>query len=427
MSETTDPTLRSFVDVDPDSDFPIQNLPYGVFTPQPGEPPRVGVAIGEYVLDLAVLEERGLFEGTELRGRRPFSQPALNDFMALGPAAWREARAQISRLLRDDIPTLRDNTALRDSALVLASEVELHLPCTIPDFTDFYTSRPHAAAVSRIFRGPDADVPPQFDHLPIAYHGRGSSVVISGTEVRRPLGQRRNADGPEFGPTAKLDFELELGCVVGRGNEIGHPVSIRRVPNLLFGVVLLNDWSARDLQQWEYQPLGPFTGKNFATSISPWIVPFEALQPFACAPPDHVTPPLPYLASNTAYGYDIRVEAHLHPAEHDTGVPISTTTFAHQHWTFAQMAAHHTVAGCNLRTGDLLGSGTISGEEPGTQGCLLELTRDGTSPIDVCGMPRGYLEDHDTVILRAACIGQNYRVGFGECRGTIRPATVTLP
>ena len=426
MRSTTDPTLRSFLSVPPESPFPIQNLPYGVFRPEPGVRPRVGVAIGEWVLDLAVLEERGFFGGPELAGRRVFGQATLNAFMALGPAAWHEAREQISRLLRHDVAVLRDDAALRDQALVAMEAAEMLLPSAIGDYTDFYASREHAANVGRLFRGPDAALPPSFPHTPIGYHGRAGSVIVSGTDIRRPQGPSRGPSdgGPAFGPTRELDFELEVGWFIGRGNELGRPIPIQRAPNQVFGFVLVNDWSARDLQQWEYQPLGPFLGKNFATTISPWVVPTAALEPFRCEGPPHEAEPLPYLRAKGPQAYDLHLQVALQTPQMDTPQVITRTNLRHLYWSPVQLLAHHTVGGCNLRPGDLLATGTVSGPTPDSLGCLLDLTRRGENPLILpSGERRVFLEDGDTIILTGWCEGPDYRLGFGECRGRIQPAS----
>jgi fumarylacetoacetase len=424
VRSSTDPTLRSFIEVDPESPFSIQNLPYGVFRPAPDAAPRVGVAIGECVLDLSVLEERGFFGQPELQGRRVFAQPALNALMALGPAAWRAAREQISRLLRHDVATLRDDVALRDQALVLAGEVELCLPCAIGAFTDFYASRDHALNVSRIFRGPDATLPAAYLHLPIGYNGRASSVVVSGTEIRRPRGVvRADAEAPPtYAPSGELDFELEVGCLIGRGNAWGEPIAMARVPNQIFGLVLLNDWSARDIQAFEYQPLGPFLGKAFATTISPWVVTMEALAPFRCDGPAQDLPPLPHLQAKGPQAYDLHLEAALHVADGESPQTICRTNFKSMYWSLAQMVVHHASGGCNLQPGDLLGSGTVSGTTPDSRGCLLERTQRGAEPLTLDGgAERVFLADGDTVILDGWCQGDGHRVGFGPCRGTILP------
>jgi fumarylacetoacetase len=437
MGATSEPPMRSFLEVSAESPFSIQNLPYGVFRPVPGAPPRVGVAIGDWVLDLAVLERRGLLVVERASARQPagdeppdtvFDQPALNRFMRLGRGAWQQVRGRITRLLSAGEPTLRDDADLRKAALHPRAAVQLELPCAIGDYTDFYASRAHAENAGRIFRGPAAALPPNWLHLPIAYHGRSSSIVVSGTGICRPCGQFREegAGAPECGPTRELDFELEVGLLIGPGNPLGHPLSVQEAAAQIFGFVLVNDWSARDIQQWEYVPLGPFLGKNFATTVSPWVVPAEALEPFRRPLPAQEPPPPTYLrppAGEVLRTYDIEVEVALQPARADAAAVISRTNYAELYWSPEQMLAHHTVGGCNLRPGDLLASGTVSGRGPGAQGCLLELTERARRPLRLPGgETRGFLEDGDTVILSGWCTGPDYRVGFGECRGTIRPA-----
>ncbi|HKZ69169.1 MAG TPA: fumarylacetoacetase [Anaerolineales bacterium] len=436
---TPSPTLRSFIPTSPDSHFPIQNLPYGVFRSRGGEA-RVGVAIGEMVLDLTILESEGFFNGPSLVGKRVFNpapggvnQPSLNAFMALGRAAWREARAIISRLLSADEPTLRDNFALRDRGLIPQSEVEMLLPVEIGDYTDFYSSREHATNVGMMFRGPENALPPNWLHLPIAYHGRASSVVISGTDVRRPRGQTKATDNtltevtgapaPTFGPTRALDFELEVGFVVGPGNGLGDPIPIEAAPQHIFGMVLVNDWSARDIQTWEYQPLGPFLAKNFATSISPWVVTLDALEPFRCPGPAQDPAPLPYLQASGERAFDIQLEAHLQTAGMPAPHRLCATNYRYLYWNMCQQLAHHTVNGCNLRPGDLLASGTISGPTPDSAGSLLELARRGAKPIQLpSGEERSWLQDEDRLTITGWCQGDGYRVGFGEVMGRVREA-----
>ncbi len=414
--------VRSFVHVAPDSHFPIQNLPFGVFRPARGSRPRVGVAIGDLVLDLAVLEEAGAFAGTGLTGRNAFARGDLNGLLALGRVAWRRARATVQQLLRADEPRLRDDQALRDAALHSRNAVEMLLPVTVGDYTDFYSSKEHATNVGTMFRGPDNALQPNWLHLPVGYHGRASSLVISGTPVRRPHGQimPEGAAGPELGPSRLLDFELETGFFVGAGNALGEPVPVDRAEEHIFGMVLVNDWSARDVQKWEYVPLGPFLGKSFATSVSPWVVTLDALEPFRCAAPVQDPAPLPYLRDRSDAAYDIHLEVHLAtssmPVPHR--IAVSNTRFLY--WSMAQQLAHHTCNGCNLRPGDLLASGTISGPEPGSYGSLLELTWRGTRPLPLPdGSQRRFLEDGDTVTMTGWCQGDGYRVGFGEVSGTV--------
>jgi fumarylacetoacetase len=423
MHPTNDPALRSFVPVTPDSHFPIQNLPYGVFR-RGGEPPRVGVAIGDQVLDLALLEEHGLLDVPSLRGRRVFAAPALNAFMALGPAAWDEARIRISRLLRADEPPLRDNAALRERALVPAADVQLLLPADVGDYTDFYSSREHATNVGTMLRGPENALNPNWLHLPVAYHGRASSLVVSGTDICRPRGQVKpaNAPAPAFGPSRSLDFELELGFFVGPGNELGRPIPVAEADEHLFGMVLVNDWSARDIQAWEYVPLGPFLAKNFATSVSPWVVPMTALEPFRVPGPVQEPPPLPYLRTTGDWAYDVRLEVYLLWALGCRPERVCASNARFLYWNVCQQLAHHTSNGCNVRPGDLLATGTISGPTPVSYGSLLELSWRGSRPLQLPGgATRTFLEDGDQVTMTGWCQGQGYRVGFGEVTGRVLP------
>jgi fumarylacetoacetase len=423
--ETNDPALRSFVTVAPESHFPIQNLPYGVFRRRAGGPPTIGVAIGEFVVDLALLEEQNLLSVPALRGRKVFSESTLNAFMAAGRAAWSEARAAISRLLHNDEPTLRDNSPLRDRALIPMADVELLLPAEIGDYTDFYSSREHAHNVGTMMRGPDKALMPNWLHLPVAYHGRASSLVVSGTDLRRPHGQTKTDDveAPTFGPSRNLDFELELGFFVGPGNALGDPIPIARAEEHIFGLVLVNDWSARDIQKWEYVPLGPFLAKNFGTSISPWVVPLEALEPFRASGPPQDPKPLSYLHAAGPGSFDIHLEVTLQTAQMDRPQRICASNFKYLYWSMAQQLAHHTVSGCNLRPGDLLASGTISGPTPDSYGSLLELAWKGTKPLVFPnGESRAFIQDGDRITMTAWCEGKGYRVGFGEVTGTIMPA-----
>jgi fumarylacetoacetase len=423
MTHPNDPKLRSFVEVDPASDFPIQNLPYGVFA-TPEEPaPRVGVAIGDLVLDLAVLEREGLLEA----GRGGvFTRPSLNAFMALGPQAWSAARARVSQLLRHDCAELRDNAALRRRALVPRDRVALHLPMAVAGFTDFYSSKEHATNVGIMFRGRDNALQPNWLHMPIAYNGRASTVVVSGTGVRRPRGQLKppTAERPSFGPSQRLDFELEMGVVVGQPSAMGEMLTEGQAKAMIFGFVLLNDWSARDIQAWEYVPLGPFQGKAFATSISPWIVTREALEPFRVQGPFQDPMPLPYLQQQGANNYDLQLEVGLRTPDAREPARIAATNFRYMYWSSVQQLVHHASSGCAMRVGDLLGSGTISGAEGHQRGSLLELSWNGTEPVELPGgARRSFLEDGDCLVIRGWCQGDGYRVGFGEVEGTILPAT----
>jgi fumarylacetoacetase len=425
MNPTTDPALRSWVPVPAESHFPIQNLPYGVFRRRAGGPPRLGVAIGEAVLDLALLQEHGLLRGPAVGDGQVFREAVLNPFMALGRAAWSEVRSLLSRLLRADEPALRDNAALRERALVPMAEVEMLLPAAIGDYTDFYSSREHASNVGIMLRGPENALMPNWLHLPVAYHGRASSVVVSGTDLHRPLGQTKadDAPAPTFGPSRSLDFELEMGLFVGPGNALGQPIPIEKAPEHIFGMVLVNDWSARDIQKWEYQPLGPFLAKSFGTSISPWVVTLDALEPFRTAGPKQEPAPLPYLRSPGDWAFDIHLEVALQGAQMARPHLICRSNFQYLYWNVCQQLAHHTVNGCNLRPGDLLASGTISGPTPDSFGSLLELAWKGTRPLAFPnGEQRVFLQDGDRVTMTGWCQGAGYRVGFGEVTGRVLPA-----
>jgi fumarylacetoacetase len=425
MNSTNEPTLRSFVPVTAESHFPIQNLPYGVFRRRAVEKPHIGVAIGEMVLDLAVLQEHGLLKSPVLQGGEVFTQPTLNAFMALGRPAWQEARSILSRLLRDSEPALRDNPALRNQALVPRSEVEMLLPVAIGDYTDFYSSREHATNVGIMFRGPDNPLLPNWLHLPVAYHGRASSVVVSGTDLHRPRGQAKAADAPAptFGPSRSLDFELEMGFFIGPGNELGRPIPIQSAPEHIFGMVLVNDWSARDIQAWEYQPLGPFLGKSFGTSISPWVVTIDALEPFRTPGPVQDPMPLPYLQSTGNWAYDIQFEVFLQGEQIEQAQRICASNLRYLYWNICQQLAHHASNGCNLRTGDMLATGTISGPTPDSYGSLLELAWRGTKPISFPNAEtRTFIQDGDRITMTGWCQGKGYRVGFGEVTGKILPA-----
>jgi fumarylacetoacetase len=425
MNPTNDPSLRSFVTVSPESHFPIQNLPYGVFRRSADANAHIGVAIGDHILDLTLLDERGFLDTRELRGCGVFRHRTLNTFLALGRPAWTEARAAISRLLRADEPRLRDDALLLERALVPQAEAKMLLPVEIGDYTDFYSSREHATNVGIMMRGQDNALQPNWLHLPVAYHGRASSVVISGTDLHRPKGQTKadDAAAPSFGPSRSLDFELEMGFFVGPGNELGRPIPIGSAAEHIFGLVLVNDWSARDIQKWEYVPLGPFLAKNFGTSMSPWVVTLEALEPFRCPGPRQEPSPLPYLRFAGDWAYDIHLEVSLQTARMEAAERICASDFKSLYWNMAQQLAHHTVNGCNLRPGDLLASGTISGPARDSLGSLLELTWKGTRPLSLPGgETRTFLQDEDRVTMTGWCQGAGYRVGFGEVTGRILPA-----
>jgi fumarylacetoacetase len=421
---TTAPDLKTFIEVASESHFPIQNLPFGVFNRRNHVGLRAGVRIGDHVLDLQVLQERGF--GTEAPLRKGmFAQPNLNSFLEQGRSAWRAARELISNLLNADTPTLRDDSELRSQAIAPIAEIDMALPLAIGDYTDFYSSREHATNVGIMFRGKENALMPNWLHLPVAYHGRASSIVVSGTDVRRPRGQvmPEGAKQPVYSPSHLLDFELEMGFFTGFGNELGHPIPITSAHDHIFGMVLVNDWSARDIQKWEYQPLGPFNAKNFATSISPWIVTLDALEPFRCPGPAQEPEPLEYLRGAGDRAYDIELEVWLQSQKMKNPARICRSNFKHLYWNICQQLAHHTVTGCNVRPGDMMASGTISAPAPDGYGSMLELSWKGTKPLIFAdGEQRKFLADGDTVTITGFCRGEGYRVGFGQVSGMILPA-----
>ena len=432
LNDTHDPALRSWIGSanQPGTDFPIQNLPFGVFRQRDGSGDlRIGVAIGDQILDLAAAARAGALASLPGATIDAVQADSLNALMGLGQGAWSALRQVLSRVLRAGAP---GSSALA-GALLAQAQAEYALPARIGDYTDFYASVHHATAVGKLFR-PDEPLLPNYKWVPIGYHGRASSIAVSGQQFRRPLGQTRppGASAPVFGPSKRLDYEMEIGIFMGTGNALGEPIGIGQAEQAVFGLCLLNDWSARDLQAWEYQPLGPFLAKNFATTISPWIVTLDALAPYrtgwqrAAADPQ----PLPYLdapALRASGAFDIALEVLIESAAmRAAGMPaqrVSLSNFRHSYWTVSQLVAHHTVNGCNLRPGDLLGSGTQSGPQADEAGCLLELTAGGKHSISVGGAARTFLEDGDSVIMRGwGEAPGRVRIGFGEVRGTLLPA-----
>jgi len=418
--------LRSFIEVAKDSHFPLENLPFGVFKPREG-PARIGVALGENIVDLAALEEAGLLKDLlpETAAATVFTRDSLNEFLALGRPAWRKVREILQKLLSADTATLRDDTKLRDRVFHRHADVVMQLPAKIGNYTDFYSSYHHAHNVGTMLRGPENALMANWKWLPVAYHGRASSVVSSGTGVRRPQGQIKPPDAaaPVFGPTKSLDYELEMALLIGPGNLLGQAVPIDHALDHIFGFVLMNDWSARDIQAWEYQPLGPFLAKNFCTSISPWVVTLEALEAFRKPLPRQDPEPLPYLRAKTDFTFDIQLEAKLQTAKMKTPHTITRTNFRNLYWSVSQQLAHHSAGGCNLQPGDLLASGTISGETEESRGCMLELTWRGANPLKLpTDETRKWLEDGDTLAITGWCDGDGYRIGFGEVTGKILPA-----
>jgi fumarylacetoacetase len=430
LNETHDPARRSFVDSAnaPGCEYPIQNLPFGVFCPAVEAPPRVGVAIGDQIVDVAAAAAS--FEGVAAAAARACAAPHLNPLMSLGPQAWSALRLALSRAL-----SAGPGSESFRQYLTPMAQAEIRLPVAVGDFTDFFASIFHASNAGRMFR-PDNPLMPNYKYVPVAYHSRASSIRVSGTPFKRPRGQRKGANeaAPSYGPSRNLDFELELGMYIGTPTELGDTVPVGKAAEHIFGFCLLNDWSARDVQAWEYQPLGPFLGKNFATTVSPWVVTREALAPFrtaAFARPQGDPAPLPHLddADDRAQGgLDITLEAYRSTeAMRRAGTAplrIAQTSCAQLYWTVAQMIAHHTSNGCNLATGDLIGSGTVSGPEKSSWGSLLELTARGSEPMTMpSGETRGFIEDGDEIIFRGFCAKPGYpRIGFGECRAVISPA-----
>src|SRR6266581_2622399 len=418
--------LRSFIEVAKDSHFPLENLPFGVFKPREG-PARIGVALGENIVDLAALEEAGLLKDLlpETAAATVFTRDSLNEFLALGRPAWRKVREILQKLLSADTGTLRDDTKLRARVFHSQKDVEMQLPARIGDYTDFYSSYHHAHNVGTMLRGPENALMPNWKWLPVAYHGRASSIVVNGTQVKRPHGQTKSPDAsaPVLGPSKSLDFELETAFFIGPGNPLGQPVSIDQAEDHIFGIVLMNDWSARDIQTWEYQPLGPFLAKNFCTSISPWVVTLEALEPFRTNLSAQDPAPLPYLKRANDFTLNIQLEARLQTARMREPQTITRTNFQNLYWSIAQQLAHHTVNGCNLQPGDLLASGTISGPTEESRGCMLELTWRGANPLKLPnGESRKWLEDGDKLAITGWCEGDGYRIGFGEVSGRVLPA-----
>jgi fumarylacetoacetase len=436
MDQTHDPSRHSWVESAnrPDDDFPVQNLPFGVYRERRRNgAPRVGVAIGDCVLDIGACREAGLFFGEAAEAASSCMAQSLNAFMALGASPRRALRRRLSDVLADGAGDSDRRRAA--NALVPQRDVEMLLPAEIGDYTDFYASIHHATNVGRLFR-PDQPLLPNYKWVPIGYHGRASSVVVSGTPVRRPSGQLqpRGGDPPQVAPCRRLDYELEMGCFIGPGNRLGERIGIERAEASMFGVCLVNDWSARDVQQWEYQPLGPFLAKSFATTISPWVVTVEALEPFrvpASPRPDGDPQPLGYLdgqANRASGGIAITLEVGLRTAamceRGEETAWLTHADFGLMYWTFAQMLTHHASNGCNLRPGDLLASGTVSGPGAAAAGCLLELTHAGADRVALPGGDtRAFLEDGDEVILRGRCARAGFvSIGLGECRGTVAPA-----
>jgi fumarylacetoacetase len=421
MIRANNPNLSSWIAVESGSDFPIQNIPFGVFSTAKSNP-RVGTAIGEYVLDLSALAELGYFDELEF-DTEVFKSDSLNAYMASGQSTWRSVRDRISQILASENSVLRDNATDREKVLIPMSMATLHLPVEIRDYTDFYSSIEHATNVGTMFRDPDNALLPNWKHLPVGYHGRASSIVVSGVNINRPKGQTKadDADTPSFGPTRSLDFELELGFFTGRNNPLGQSISTGDAEDYIFGMVLFNDWSARDIQKWEYVPLGPFLGKSFASSISPWVVTLDALDPFRVSGPDQDPEVLPYLQYDGEHNFDIALEVQIQPEGGDAST-VCNSNFKFMYWNMAQQLAHHTINGCNIDVGDLYASGTVSGHTPDSYGSMLELAWKGTKPLTLKdGSERKFILDGDTVIMKGHAEKDGVRIGFGEVRSKVLP------
>lgn len=413
--------MKSWISIPSDSDFTLHNIPFGVFSSEGHA--RVGIAIGNQVLDLAVLHESGLLDGLDLP-QRIFEDTVLNAYMALGKKVWTPTRNRIIQLLSEGNDELSGNRILCERAFFPQSEVTMHLPVQVGDYTDFYSSREHATNVGTMFRDPANALLPNWLHLPVGYHGRASSIVVSGTPFHRPKGQTMADDAiaPAFGPTRLLDFELEVAFIIGQPNALGEPVAVEKAEEHIFGMVLFNDWSARDIQKWEYVPLGPFLAKNFASHVSPWIVTMDALEPFRVDGPRQEPEVLPYLRSSGKHNFDIALEVQIAP-EGQAPHTVCRSNFKHMYWSMAQQLAHHTVNGCNMRVGDMCASGTISGPTPDSFGSMLEISWKGTKPVQMPdGTERRFIQDGDTVIMKGYCARNGVRIGFGEVSAKVLPA-----
>ena len=417
-----DPNRKSWISVPENSDFPIQNIPFGVFITK-NDDITIGTRIGNTAIDMGALQRMHYFDGIELTDDM-FMQDTLNDFISDGKKTWRLVRNRLAELFDAENPKLRDNQEHREIILFDVSEIEMLLPVQIGDYTDFYSSKEHATNVGKMFRDPENALLPNWLHIPVGYHGRSSTIVPSGVPVRRPNGQTLplGETQPVFGPSQRVDFELETAFITTDANLMGEPIPIKEAEDYIFGMVLFNDWSARDIQKWEYVPLGPFLAKNFASTISPWIVTMDALEPFRVKGPEQSPSPLPYLQQEGSHAFDINLEVGLKPEQAEEKV-ISRSNFKYMYWSMAQQLTHHTVNGCRVNSGDMMGSGTISGPTEDSFGSMLELTWGGKNPITMNdGSERKFINDNDTVIMRGFCQNDDVRIGFGECSSKLLPA-----
>lgn len=419
--ETNDPNRKSWIGYSSDSHFPIQNIPFGVFLTRDNVI-TIGTRIGDWAIDLGALQEMNYFEGVPLTDDM-FMQDTLNDFISDGKKTWRLVRNRIGDIFDSENPVLRDNKEHRDRIIFNMDEVEMQLPVLIGDYTDFYSSKEHATNVGTMFRDPDNALLPNWLHMPVAYHGRSSTIVPTGIPIHRPKGQTMpaGAEAPIFGPSKLVDFELEMAFITTDANNMGQPISVEDAEKYIFGMVVFNDWSARDIQKWEYVPLGPFLAKNFASSISPWIVTLDALEPFRTKGPEMEKPVLDYLKSKGEKTYDIHLEVDITPQQ---GKPttICKSNFKYLYWNMSQQLAHHTINGCRVNSGDMMGSGTISGSKPDSYGSMLELSWRGEKPVKLNdGTERKFINDFDTVTMRGYCKNGPVRIGFGEVSNKLLP------
>ena len=415
------PDRISWLHVDKNSDFPIQNIPFGVFLTR-DDIITIGTRIGDTAIDLGALHQLGYFDNIPLT-EDIFLQDTLNDFIADGRQTWRAVRNRIADIFDANNNSLRSNAAHKEVVLFRLDEIEMQLPVHIGDYTDFYASKEHATNVGTMFRGAENALMPNWLHLPVGYHGRSSTIIPSGIPVNRPQGQTlpNGAENPVFGPSKLVDFELEMAFITTNANDIGEPIPIEDAESYIFGLVLFNDWSARDIQKWEYVPLGPFLSKNFASSISPWIVTLDALEPFRTSGPDQSPEPLPYLQFSGNRSFDIKLEAAIQPIDAQETV-VTRSNFKYLYWNMAQQLAHHSVNGCRINAGDMMGSGTISGPDPSSCGSMLELSWRGEKPVVLTNdQSRKFIEDYDTVIMRGYCENKGTRIGFGEVRSQLLP------
>jgi len=419
-----DPSRRSWIAVPENSDFPIQNIPFGVFLTKE-DVITIGTRIGDSAIDMGALQQLGYFEGIELTDDM-FMQDTLNDFISDGKKTWRLVRNRLADLFDENNPKLRDNKEHCDVVIFNISDIEMLLPVQIGDYTDFYSSKEHATNVGKMFRDPENALLPNWLHIPVGYHGRSSTIVPSGIPVHRPMGQTlpNGETTPVFGPSRLVDFELETAFITTDANIMGENIPINEAEDYIFGMVLLNDWSARDIQKWEYVPLGPFLAKNFASSISPWIVTMDALEAFRVKGPKQEPTPLPYLQQKGKHAYDINLEVYIEP-ENATPTLVSKSNFKYMYWSMCQQLTHHTSNGCRVNSGDMMGSGTISGPTEDSFGSMLELTWSGQKPIKMSdGTERKFINDNDTVIMKGYCQNSSVRIGFGEVSSKLLPPFV---